>query len=80
MESAIRSQVGTIVSPGELQRVPEEIHRLMAQRSELVGRMRELRQSMVFRLGHSIPDGADELTRIVEQQVEQRRQREAKDV
>jgi YidC/Oxa1 family membrane protein insertase len=79
MESAIRSQVGTIVSPGELQRVPEEIHRLMAQRSELVGRMRELRQRMVFRLGHSIPDGADELAHIVEQQVEQRRQREAND-
>lgn len=77
MESAIRCQVGSIVSPDELQTVPEQIQQLVAQRSELSSRMRELRQRMVFRLGHSIPDGADELARIVGQQVELRKQREA---
>jgi hypothetical protein len=78
MESAIRSQVGAIVAPGELQQVPHEIHELLARRAELLDHMRKLRQQMVFRLGHSITDGANELARIADEQTGLRHQRDAR--
>jgi hypothetical protein len=77
MESAIRSQVGAIVAPDDLQQVPAKIHELMARRSSLVEQARELRPQLVFRLGHSIADGANELVRIADQQTGLRHQQEA---
>jgi YidC/Oxa1 family membrane protein insertase len=77
MESAIRSLVGRIVAPSELQQVPPRIRELLAQRVEMIDRMRELRQQMVFRLGSSVTDGADELVRIAVQQTQMRQQRDS---
>jgi YidC/Oxa1 family membrane protein insertase len=74
IEAAIRSQVGEIVSPDALQEAPGAIGRLVAERDRFRQRMRELRETMVFRLGHSIPDGATEIARIAD---ERRRAREA---
>ncbi|HKX57208.1 MAG TPA: hypothetical protein VJN01_13945, partial [Xanthomonadales bacterium] len=79
MESAIRSQVGAIVAPDELQQVPHKIRELLERRAELLDHMRELRRQMVFRLGHSISDGADELARIADQQTRLRHERDARD-
>ena len=38
--------------------------------------MKELREQSVFRLGHSIPDGALEIARLADDRLEARRERE----
>ncbi|HET6564975.1 MAG TPA: CDP-glycerol glycerophosphotransferase family protein [Xanthomonadales bacterium] len=77
MESSIRSQVGVIVAPDNLQQVPDKVLGLMARRAELTEHVRELRRQLVFRLGHSIADGADELARISDEQTALRDKRDA---
>ncbi len=72
MEFAIRSQVGEIVSPDQLHRVPDKIEELLFRRSEFTSHMRELRQQLVFNLGSSILQGAKELARISDQQTQLR--------
>jgi len=67
IESAIREQVGEIVSPDALGEAPVAITRLLAEPERFRARMRELRETMVFRLGHSIPDGAAEIARLAEE-------------
>jgi hypothetical protein len=66
IESSIRDQVGEIVSPEALDEAPAAIERLLAAPERFRARMRELRESMVFRLGHSIPDGAAEIARLAD--------------
>jgi len=68
IESAMREQLGEIVDPEELQSLPDVISRLLGEREEFVQRMRALREGFVFRLGHSVPDGADEIARLAERQ------------
>lgn len=68
IESSIRDQVGIIVSPDRLFEVPARVHELMASGKEWVGRMRELREQLVFRLGHSVADGAAEIARLADRQ------------
>ncbi|MDZ4731273.1 MAG: CDP-glycerol glycerophosphotransferase family protein [Xanthomonadales bacterium] len=75
MESAIRSQVGEIVALDELERAPEKILHLLSCRADFTNRMRALREQMVFRMGHSVADGANELARIAERQCELRQSR-----
>jgi YidC/Oxa1 family membrane protein insertase len=67
MESAIRNKVGEIVAPTALSVVPEKIRGLLSRQAEFTGQMRELRNQMVYRLGHSVPDGAAELLRIADE-------------
>ena len=67
VESTIRDQVGEIVSPDALDQAPAAIGRLLADPGRFRARMRELRETMVFRLGHSIPDGAAEIARIADE-------------
>lgn len=75
MESAIRSQVGEIIAPDELERAPEKILNLLSRRADFTNRMRVLREQIVFRMGNSVADGADELARIAERQCELRQSR-----
>ena len=72
IESAIRSQVGHIVSPDQLQMVPAGIKELLSRRSEFTSHIRELRHQLVFKLGSSIVEGAKELARISERQAQLR--------
>lgn len=72
MESAIRSQVGEIVAPDQLQLVPDKVKELLSRRSGFISHMRELRQQLVFNLGSSITEGAKELARISDQQTQLR--------
>ena len=74
IESAIRDQVGEIVAPHALDQAPAAIERLLADRDRFRARMREMRETMVFRLGHSVPDGAGEIARLSD---ERRAAREA---
>jgi hypothetical protein len=67
IETAIRNQVGEIVSPGSLQDVPAAVERLIGDPERFRAKMRELRNTLVFRLGHSIPAGAGEIARLADQ-------------
>jgi YidC/Oxa1 family membrane protein insertase len=75
IESAIRDQVGEIVSPDALAEVPAAVERLLAEPERFRARMREMRETMVFRLGHSIPDGAAEIARLADQRKNARLER-----
>jgi len=67
IESAIREQVGEIVAPDALEQAPEAIERLLADPGRFRARMCEMRETMVFRLGHSVPDGAAEIARLADE-------------
>ena len=67
IEVAIREQVGEIVTPAALGEAPAAIERLLADPERFRERMREMRETMVFRLGHSIPDGAAEIARLADE-------------
>jgi YidC/Oxa1 family membrane protein insertase len=64
VEASIRRQVGEIISPESLAQAPEAIERLLATPGRFRDEVRELREQKVFRLGHSIPDGAAEIKRL----------------
>ena len=66
IEAAIRDQVGEIVSPASLGDAPAAIERLVSDPERFTEKMRELRDTLVFRLGHSIPDGAAEIARLAD--------------
>lgn len=77
VETAIREQVGEILSPRSLQDAPAAIERLISHPERFREKMRELRESMVFRLGHSIPDGAAEIARLADERRIARKERES---
>jgi YidC/Oxa1 family membrane protein insertase len=66
IENTIRPEVGEIVSPDALHEAPAAIARLIKDPERFRARMAELRETMVFRLGHSIPDGAGEIARLAD--------------
>jgi len=76
VENTIRDQVGEIISPESLQDAPAAIERLIGNQERFREKMRELRNSMVFRLGHSIPDGAMEIARLADERAALRSERE----
>jgi YidC/Oxa1 family membrane protein insertase len=67
IEAVIRDQLGEVVSPDSLEEAPAAIERLLGDPGRFRAKMRELRETMVFRLGHSIPDGAAEIARIADE-------------
>ncbi|MFC1695596.1 CDP-glycerol glycerophosphotransferase family protein, partial [Pseudomonadota bacterium] len=75
IEAAIRTQVGEIVSPDSLQEATAAIERLISDPERFRHRMHELRDTLVFRLGHSIPDGAQEIVRLADEQLAARKER-----
>jgi CDP-glycerol glycerophosphotransferase (TagB/SpsB family) len=77
IETTIRGQLGEIVSPDSLQDAPAAIERLTVEPERFREKMRELRETMVFRLGKSVPDGAAEIARLADDRLEVRRQRES---
>ena len=72
IEASIRSEVGEIVAPGRLEEAPGAVERLLAHPERFRQRMRELRETQVFRLGHSIPDGAAEIVRLADERASAR--------
>jgi YidC/Oxa1 family membrane protein insertase len=76
IENTIRDQVGEIVSPDSLQDAPAAIERLIGNTDRFREKMRELRSLMVFRLGHSIPNGAGEIARLADERAALRSERE----
>lgn len=69
IETVVRTQVGEVVSPGSLEDVPAAVERLISNPERYREKMRELRNTLVFRLGHSIPDGAREIVRLADERL-----------
>ncbi len=76
VEASIRRQVGEILSPESLDQAPAAIERLLASPGRFRDEVRELRAQKVFRLGHSIPDGAAEIKRLADQRLQARQERD----
>jgi YidC/Oxa1 family membrane protein insertase len=76
VETSIREQVGEILATSALAQAPDAIERLLATAGRFRERMKELREQSVFRLGHSVPDGAVEIARLADDRLEARRARE----
>jgi hypothetical protein len=75
IESSMRRDLGSIVSPDRLEQVPAAIERLLGDVAGFAGCMQQLRATTVFRLGHSVADGAAEIARLAERQAAARLQR-----
>ena len=75
VEVSIRQQLGRILSPASLDEAPAVIERLLAGPGQFRAQVRELREQMVFRLGHSVPDGAIELARLADERLQARQDR-----
>ena len=80
MESAIRRSVGRVLSPDELAKAPQLIRELLAEPDAFADSIRQLRETVVYRLGHSIPDGAARIVELADRQREARIQRKAAQV
>ena len=68
IENTMREQLGEVVSPERLSEAPIAIERLLSEPGRFREQMRSLREAVVFRLGHSIPDGAAEIARLADGQ------------
>jgi hypothetical protein len=67
VETTIREQIGEVISPDALVGAPAAIERLLGHPGRFRAKIRELREAMVFRVGHSVPDGAAEIARIADE-------------
>lgn len=68
IENSMREQLGEIVRPDALEEAPAAVERLLADPERFRGAMQKLRETCVFRLGHSVADGAAEIARLADQQ------------
>jgi YidC/Oxa1 family membrane protein insertase len=75
VEISIRQQLGRILSPASLDEAPQVIERLLAEPGQFREQVRELREQKVFRLGHSVPDGAAEIARLADERLQARQER-----
>jgi len=67
LEVTFRELAGDIVSPQELDEVPERITRLMENRQFFMQTMQQLRPQMVFNIGNSVERGAREIARLADE-------------
>lgn len=68
IENTMRVQLGEVISPDALQDMPAAVERLLAEPDRFRDEVQKLRETTVFRLGHSVPDGAVEIARLADQQ------------
>ena len=66
VESSIRHTVGEVLSPDSLDEAPAIIEHLLASPGRFKQKVHELRAQTVFRLGHSVADGAVEIKRLAD--------------
>lgn len=78
LEVSIRQQVGEVLSPELLEQAPAAIERLLADPGRFRDAIRNLRRQKVFRLGHSVPDGAAEIARLADERREARLHRQTR--
>jgi len=71
-EAAFRELAGDIVSPQQLDEVPQKIDRLLQDQESFRLRMEQLRSQMVFNIGNSIQLGATEIARLADETAAER--------
>jgi YidC/Oxa1 family membrane protein insertase len=76
LESSIRGKLGEVISPDHLNQAPGAVRRLLSSPEGFREAVARLRDEVVFRLGHSVPDGAAEIARLADECESQRKQRE----
>ncbi len=64
VEASIRRQLGEVLAVDRLTEAPQAIRRLLDNTRRFREEVRALREEMVFRLGHSVADGAAEISAI----------------
>ena len=72
-EAAFRELAGDIVSPDNLDEIPQKIDHLLQGQESFRRRMQELRSEMVFNIGDSVQAGANEIARLADEVAAQRR-------
>ena len=65
LELSLRSEIGVVVSPGELDSVPTVISDLILNRLAYNKKLAELRNTYVYEFGHSSEIGAEHIVNIV---------------
>jgi len=73
LEAAFRKLAGDVVSPGELDQVPQKIDELLQDQDSFRQRMEKLRSQMVFNIGNSIQAGAGEIARLADEKAAERK-------
>ena len=66
MEVSIRSEVGMVLSPEELEKAPTMIDSLLSDPDQFSERITSLRKRIIFNLGESVEVGAKEIAKIAE--------------
>ncbi len=79
LEASFREVAGDIVSPGELDEVPQKIAALLERREEFRQSMRQRRSQLVYNIGNSIEAGAREIARLADEKARERTMREQAD-
>lgn len=72
-EAAFRQLAGDIISPQNLDEVPQKIDQLLQGQESFRQRMQKLRSQMVFNIGNSVQAGASEIVRLADEIATQRR-------
>jgi len=72
-EAAFRELAGDVVSPDNLDEIPQKIDHLLQGQESFRRRMQELRSEMVFNIGDSVQAGANEIARLADEVAAQRR-------
>ena len=75
LEAEFRKLAGDIVSPDELDQVPQKIDALLQDQDSFRQRMEKLRAQMVFNIGNSIQAGAGEIARLADEKAAERKAR-----
>jgi hypothetical protein len=73
VELALRSELGEVLSPAQIERAPEVIAWLLAERSAFSARSAALRKDLLFNLGHSAQAAAWEIARIADEGAAERK-------
>jgi YidC/Oxa1 family membrane protein insertase len=66
LEVRIREELGRVLAPEELARMPEVIFELLQQVDAYPGRLAELREQHIYHVGKSGPEGARALKELLE--------------
>jgi CDP-glycerol glycerophosphotransferase (TagB/SpsB family) len=75
-EVSFRKQAGDIVSPQNLDEIPQKIDQLLQDQGNFRQRMQKLRSQMVFNIGDSIQLGAVEIARLADEKATDRQAKE----
>jgi YidC/Oxa1 family membrane protein insertase len=65
IEVSIREKIGKIILPTDLELIPNEIKMLYGQTKELRDKITKIRNELIFNVGESKKDGAEEIIKLL---------------